>query len=214
LIATLSSVGFALGQESAELQRLRSGYESAVKRVVIPVTETYLQELKRLKETLSRSGKLTEAIQVDEELKAITAKLAGVGAATAPVGSRLGQTIVLSSRATISPNGPDAYKLGPVRPGDVISLKYVEGKWKDHGVSASFSPDDEGIEDTSRLVISQPSKGGVPGQVVAIVPAGTSSKPFTFTVPTAFDQLVLRISNHSDATNNPGQVVYQVKVTR
>jgi hypothetical protein len=101
-----------------------------------------------------------------------------------------------------------------VRPGDVITLKYVEGKWKDHGVSASFSPDDEGIEETSRLVISQPSKDGVPGEVVAIVPAGTSSKPFTFTVPTAFDQLVLRISSHSDGKNNPGQVIYQVKVTR
>jgi hypothetical protein len=151
---------------------------------------------------------------VDEELKAVTAKLAGVGGVTTPVGSRLGQTAVLTSRATISPNGPDAYKLGAVRQGDVITLKYVEGKWKDHGISASFSPDDEGIEDTSRLVISQPSKNGVPGQVVAIVPAGTSSKPFTFTVPAAYDQLVLRISNHSDAANNPGQVVYQVKVTR
>ncbi len=58
LISLVFTMAAARGQESAELQRLQGSYDAAMKRVGIPVTETYLQELKRLKDAFAKSGKL------------------------------------------------------------------------------------------------------------------------------------------------------------
>jgi hypothetical protein len=121
LLALIASP--AVCQEPAELQRLRLAYDAAAQRALKPVTETYLQELKRLKDSFARAGKLDEAVKVDAEVQAITTKLAAMGVAVAPVGAGAGQTTVLNARATIAPTSPDAYKLAPVRKGDVISLK-------------------------------------------------------------------------------------------
>src|SRR5436190_23479962 len=108
LVFTITA-GATHGQESAELQRLRGGYDAAMKRVGIPVTETYLQELKRLKEAFAKSGKLNEALQMDTELQAITARLEGTGAVVSPLGARPGDTAVLNSKATIQANNPDGF---------------------------------------------------------------------------------------------------------
>jgi hypothetical protein len=210
----LIAVSAAHSQESPELQRLRAAYVAALERAQKPVTESYSQELKKLKDSFARAGKLDEAVQVDGELQEITSKLAAMAAAVTPLGARPGQTTVLNATVTIPPNNPDGYKLGPVRKGDVISLQYVSGKWKDHGILAQWNPDEAGSEETSRLAIALPSKGGAPGDTVAVVPPGTVAKPFTYTFPASRDQVVLRISANSNNTANPGAVVYQVKVTR
>jgi hypothetical protein len=127
-----------------------------------------------------------------------------------------GKTTVVEARAVIHPNNPDSYKLGPVKAGDVITLQYISGSWKDHGRVPSDNPDSAKIEklNGSRLVLAGPSRGGKPGELIAVVPHGTAQNPFVYTVQTPRDQVVLRIHLNSDNQANPGSVVYQVKITR
>jgi hypothetical protein len=201
--------------KAVELKRLRDGYDAAVQRTTKPLADTYLAELRKLKASYTKDGRQEEAQQVETEMQMITAKLESMGAppstfAVVPAG----QTIVMDVKAMIPANSPDGFKVGPVRKGDVISLQYIEGKWKDHGVIASANPDDAKDDPVNRLVISQPSKSGAPGNVLAAVPPGTAAQPFTYAVQTSRDMVVLRISENSNNPKNPGSVYYQLRITR
>jgi hypothetical protein len=50
-------------------------------------------------------------------------------------------------------------------------------------------------------------------QVLALVPEGTKSKPFSFQLPRDVEQLVLRINdNDGQWRGNPGRVQYKLAV--
>ena len=200
------------GQQAVELQRVRGNYDSAVQRAVRPIAEAYSKELSRLRETYMRANRLTDAVQVDDELKAVSQKLATMaGAAPSTTGHR---SVVLDTRAIIPANTAEGFKIGSVRQGDVITLQYVEGLWKAHGNIPTENPDGPIKNDDDRLCIARGPARGKPGDVLAIVPAGTAINPFTFTVPTTRDDVVLRIHKNSDDRKNPGAVTYQVRILR
>lgn len=123
--------------------------------------------------------------------------------------------VILETKATIAANSPAGFKLGPVKQGDVITLVYLEGKWKGHGHIPTENPDTTmDSDDESRLVIARGPKGNKPGDVIVVVARETTVKPFVYTVATSRDDLVLRINKNSDNKNNPGSVVYRVTITR
>ncbi|HEY3898418.1 MAG TPA: hypothetical protein VGM54_07385 [Chthoniobacter sp.] len=209
----LHAVVLAEGADPAELQQLRKTYDDAVQRAVRPVSQAYLLELNRLRDTLARSGRAADSKQVDAEVALITQKLdAMAGAAPSTIGHR---TVVLDSRATIPANSAGGYSLGAVRQGDVITLQYVSGLWKGHGGIASDNPDElNGKNDESRLVIARGANKGAPGEIIVMVPPRTAKTAFSFTFPTSREEVVLRIHKNSENPKNPGSVVYQVQVSR
>jgi hypothetical protein len=217
--AVASLLAFAaFAQEVSQFERLRASYTAAVNRAVKPVTESYLKELTALRDTYMRSSRLKEAVQVDEEIKLVSQKLAAMSpvpalaAAPSPGG---GKAVMREDKATIPANDPDGYKLGDLRQGDIITLQYVDGVWKDHGGIATENPDTQTAKDpASALVIARGSAKGKPGDVLTVVPGGTANKPFSYTVQTTRSDLVLRINKNSENPKNPGKVSYHVKVTR
>ena len=205
----------AQAAEPPELPRLRASYEAAVQRATKPLTESYRNELVKLRDTYTKAGKLPEAVAIASELDGINLKLglprempsidAGVSkAATAPAGEK---------EITIPANDPNGVSIGPVNKGDVITLQYASGKWKSHGFIPTANPDDSAEPDDNRLVIALPTEKGGAGKLVKVVPAGTKDKPFKFMFPTSRPNVVLRINANSENPKNPGSVKYHMMIT-
>jgi hypothetical protein len=209
-------MGFA--QDISQFERLRTSYDAAVNRTLKPLTENYLRELTQLRDAYTRASRLKEAVKVDEEIKLIQEKLAGmnpVAPLNAPLPAAGGRAVVLDAKVTIEANDPDSYRLGDLRQGDLITLQYIEGLWKDHGGIATENPDAQtGKDPASALVIARGSAKGKPGEVLAVVPADTAKKPFTYLVQTTRSDVVLRINKNSESGKSPGKVSYHVKVNR
>ena len=133
-----------------------------------------------------------------------------------PRNAAVGQRqVVLDTKATIPANSPGGFKLGAVKQGDIITLQYLDGKWKGHGHLATENPDTTtDSEDESRLVIARGPKGNKPGDVIVVVPRDTAAKAWSYTVATSREDIVLRINKNSEQKDNPGSVVYKVTITR
>ena len=216
LVLSLSFVGSSAQEPAPELSKLKSSYEGAVQRATLPITETYVKELTKLKDSYTRAAKLQEALAVEKELQNYSNVLAAQS--SLPVTTQPGATPTVDAEVKIPANSPDGYRIGPVKAGDVITLQYVEGKWKAWGGIATSSPDEareeSGKEGQCRLVIAEASRNGVPGKILKVVPAETIGKPFIYKVATTRDDIVLRIAANSNAPSNPGQVTYKLKVVR
>lgn len=63
-----------------KLASLKAGYESALARATLPITQTYIQELQKLKTEYTRAGNLEAALATDKLLKQ--------SAPASPVGSK------------------------------------------------------------------------------------------------------------------------------
>jgi len=206
----------------AKLRKLRAAYEPAVKKIVDEAARRkdvargkHFANLEALQKRLTTNGDLDEALLVKKEKDQFAVEMAeAAGVAVAkPAGQ---ESVVLEAQATIAASSPDGFHLGAVRQGDVITLQYEKGLWKAVGRIATENPDASELEhgDVSRLVIAHAPVNGKPGDVIVMVPPGTVLKPFTFTVPATADDLVLRIHKNSDNYQNPGSVVYHVKIVR
>jgi len=55
-----------------KLTSLKAGYESALARATLPITQTYIQELQKLKTEYTRAGNLEAALATDKLLKQFT----------------------------------------------------------------------------------------------------------------------------------------------
>ena len=208
ILGALAILGVhAFAEDVSELGRLRESYKAAITRAVTPLTATYVKELQKLRDAYTRAGNLKLATDVDAELKSLTNE------ADHPVDAA-GHTIVLEARAQIPANDPNGYRVGAVKKGDLITLTYVSGKWKNDGNVPSEDPDVGGSSrgDDIRLVISKATKTDNAGPMITMVRPGTANKPFTYTFPMDHDDVVLRI--RTGTKNSPGAVVYNVKVTR
>ena len=77
LVVSLSFYGAA--QEQAEpplptkLASLKTGYEAAIARTALPITQTYIQELQKLKAESTRAANLEAALATDRVLKSLAA---------------------------------------------------------------------------------------------------------------------------------------------
>ncbi len=202
------------GAEPPELESLRNSYHVAEARVMKPVTETYVVELKKLRDQYTKSAKLDEATAVQAEITLISEKLNAM--ATNPTSAHGGEVKVLEATAVIPAAAPGGFKLPPLRRGDRITLSYVSGLWKCDGNIASVNPDEEVTErgDRARLVLAEGPKNNVPGGIIKMVPPSTKGKPFTYLVQTTRDDVVLRIHSGSDNPKSPSSVTYTVKILR
>lgn len=204
----------ACGAEPPDLEALRNSYQAALVRTTKPLSETYLAELKKMRDQYTRNAKLDEANAVQKEITLITSKLNAI--AITPELALGGEVNLLETTAVIPAAAPEGFKLPPLRRGDKITVSYVSGLWKCDGNIASENPDAETTErgDRTRLVLAEGPKNKVPGAIIKMVPPGTKGKPFTYLVQTTREDVVLRIHSGSDNPKSPGAVTYTVKVTR
>ncbi len=118
-------------------------------------------------------------------------------------------------KAAVPASSPNGFAIGDVRKGTRISIQYVGGKWKHDGHIAQWNPDSDEpkVGDANRLAVALPASGGTPGEVLAVVPAGSSKRPFVYEADKDYSGLVLRI-NDSDGKyeGNPGDTEWNVKV--
>lgn len=206
----LAFPGWADSDGPPEMTRLRDSFERAVEQAVKPLSDIYLAELHKLRESYTKAARLEEALIVDAEIKRIRERLG------APELPPIGAVTERSSvRATIVPSNPNAHRLGPVKPGDAVTLKYVDGQWKSHGVIASENPDDPEESEDDRLVIAEAGTETAPGALIQIVPPNTArKKEFTYVFEREHPEVVLRINKNSERKSNPGSVVYSVRLAR
>ena len=206
----------------ARLAKLRAAYEPALKKIVDEAARRkdaararHLANLDALQKRFTTSVELDEALLVRKEKDQFAVEMAeAADAAVAKPPSP--ESVAFDAQATIAAGSPDGYHLGALRKGDMITLQYEKGLWKAYGHIPTDNPDAAvlGHEDQSRLVIAHAPVNAKPGDVIVIVPGETASKPFTFTVPAAADDFVLRINKNSDNPKNPGSVVYHLKIAR
>lgn len=211
ILAIGFSVSSLVAEEPVELQGLRKSYHSALDRAVKPVSQTYLDELKRMRDNFTRNAQLEAAVAVQKEIDLIESKMKTLGSPVADA-----EVKVLEAVAVIPANSMEGFKLGPVRRGDVITLNYVSGLWKNDGNIPTENPDaaqtDRG--ERTRLAIAEPPTDGRPGKVVKMIPPHTQNSPFQYLVQTSRDNVVLRIHYGGDNPKAPGAVTYKVKITR
>ncbi|TDU68139.1 hypothetical protein EI77_03256 [Prosthecobacter fusiformis] len=193
--------------EVPELDRLKEAYRGAVGRVVNPLTQMYLTELEKLRDVYTQAGNVVGADTVKAEIAVITQKIADAGKGT---------ETLMEAMVVVPPNDPNGVTFGPVHRGDVITLSYLGGMWKNAGRLATENPDAIITEkgEQSRLVIAAPPENGVPGTVYQVVPPHTAAKPFSYTVPQSAAAVVLRINANSDDKSNPGFVTYRLTLSR
>ena len=60
---------FCGAEEPSELVNLRASYEGAVSKAMEPLDKIFVEELRKLRESYTRNGKLEEALAVDRALK-------------------------------------------------------------------------------------------------------------------------------------------------
>ena len=142
----------------------------------------------------------------------------GLRTRSAPPGAKpamgMGAQPVRQVKAEVPANSANGFPVGDVRKGTRISIQYVGGKWKDHGRIAQWNPDgeDQKIGNSNRLCIAMPAADGKPGETLAIVPAGSSKRPFVFEADKDYPGLVLRINDDDDFEGNPGKTEWNVKI--
>lgn len=203
--------GQLLAVETPGMDRLRESYKAAIKKATQPIHQTYLSELAKLRDGYTRDAKLEEAAKVQKEIDAITAELAAPAPPVALPSVRKAEEILVA----IPANKVTGHTIGPVKKGTVIILSYVSGQWKDHGISATENPDAVVIQtgESCRLVIANGPYKTQPGPVLALVPAGSSVTPFSYTFLEDVENVVLRINEDSrDYESNPGAVTYKLRL--
>jgi hypothetical protein len=72
LILTLVSGASFLHADTAEFERLQASYKDALDKATKPLTQTYLRELERLRDSYTRSANLEGAQKVQTEIDSLT----------------------------------------------------------------------------------------------------------------------------------------------
>jgi hypothetical protein len=186
-------------EEPKELEAARAAYRQSVERATQPLKTKYLSDLGRLRETYTRAGKLNEALAVENEVRSLTGQSAlPMAAVTSEAASK--QTITISSR-----DGGTA--LGPAKKGQRLRVQYVDGEWTTTG-GQPVSPDNAPHAFAKVAVV-----GVVAGkeEVIMMLPNGTKQRPFTDDFKKDYDQVYLRINDHTK-DDNSGDVTYKATI--
>jgi hypothetical protein len=126
--------------------------------------------------------------------------------AVAPTAAPLSGTVVAISAAQDVRVGE-----GELKAGTAITLRYIDGSWgRAAEGKAAASPDAAGAPARCRLrLTSDPRRADA---TLAVVPTGTATSPYTFTLGSDCDQLVLCIN--ADAGEPQGSVRYRIIVSK
>lgn len=194
-----------------ELNNLRNNYHMAVERATLPLAEVYLKELGKMKEGYLKSGNTEAAEGVEKEMQSVAKKLVQSGK------SLSGRAVkILESKVTIAANSTEGFPLGSLKKGDVITLSYESGNWKNNGNFPTDNPDAGHTErgDLTRLALVTGVSKGQLGEVVLLVPASTKETPFVYPLPRDYESLNLRIAYGGDNPKAPGSVTYSINIVR
>jgi len=199
VIALLAGAVFA-ADEPKELEAARDAYRESVRRATEPFKTRYDSELGRLRETFTRAGKLSEALAVENEIRSLT------GQAAMPMAAVTSEAAAKQS-LTISSRSDSGTALGPAKKGQRLRVQYVEGEWTSSG-GAAVSPDSAPHAFAKLAVV------GVSGgkeEVIMMVPNGTKTRPFSEDFKKDYEQVYLRINDHTKADNS-GDVTYKAAI--
>ncbi len=196
LSAILAASAFA--DDPKELETTRSAYQQSVQRATEPLKTRYLADLARLRETFTRAGKLTEALAVDAEIKALSGQSAG---AASELGDAPKGTVVISARSDTGTS------LGPAKKGQKFRVQYVDGVWTSSG-NTNLSPDSapHGFVKVALIGVA-----GGKEEIVALVPNGTKARAFSDEFKKDYEQVWLRINDNSK-NDNSGDVTYKASI--
>lgn len=182
-----------------------------------PAVETTINGVKASFEELEPGMKL----KVASAEPGTATRLAASGLRTRPAptaGARppigVGGQPARQVKAEVRADAVDGFPIGDVRKGTRISIQYLGGKWKDHGRIAQWSPDstDPKVGKSLRLCVALPAGDGKAGDMLALVPAGTSKRPFVYEADQDYPGLVLRINDGGSFEGNPGKTEWNVKI--
>ena len=107
----------ASAQDPTELTRLNKSYEAAVQKAITPLKQTYIQELKKLKDNYTKAAKLEDALAVDKVLKELSSSVNSALAtetATVTVNASEGFALIPSGSFTMGDEldgGGDAHRV-------------------------------------------------------------------------------------------------------
>ena len=104
----LCFLGCASAQDPTELTRLNKSYEAAVQKAITPLKQTYIQELKKLKDNYTKAAKLEDAIAVDKVLKELPSS---VNSALTP--ATVTETVTETVAETVAVNASEGFVLIP-----------------------------------------------------------------------------------------------------
>ncbi len=134
-----------------------------------------------------------------------------------PMSGSSNATSTTTKEVTVDSQTPVGYLVGPMKQGDKLRLSYISGKWKAWGRLATESPDSVNIGggDKCRMAICE-LRNQEQVITLTLVPAETSSKPFTWTAKQDYENILLQI-NDSDGDfsgNPPSDVKYSVTIEK
>lgn len=190
----------ALADEPKELESARAAYRQSVERATEPFKARYLTDLGRLRETFTRAGKLNEALAVENEIRSLGGQPAAPLTA-APNDAASKGTITISARSDAG------VTLGPAKKGQRLKVQYVEGQWTSSG-NVPVSPDSAPHAFVKVAVV-----GVTAGkeEVITMVPSGTKQRAFSDDFKKDYEQVFLRINDHTKADNS-GEVTYKASI--
>ncbi len=184
-----------------------------VQNVMLDKTRPDANSLPGLSRSSGRIGFLKRAGEVryrNIEIKELPAK----GPGPQEKGGLEARSRRLDEIAAITAKKEHGYLIGKVAKGETITLQYVSGKWKAWGRYATQSPDEPVQErgDQCRLAICEAPEE-TPTKVLAVVPSGTGTRPYTWAADRDYEKIVLRINSpQTDFASNPDNGV-QYRVT-
>lgn len=227
LLVGLPGTSHAQSREALppEVDSLLSDYIEERKELLLKLDQTYLKKLDAALEKHSRDGNVDAALAIRREMEFLQEEARELSEPedSEKNGSQEGprKITVTEDRpvtVTIPAKEESGVILENVRKGDEIILQYVSGRWKSHGKLPSENPDSIEIAhgEENRLAIFSKKTAISRLRPLAVVPADTSSHPFSYTVTSFYDRVVLRINEDPDGAweNNPGAVVYRVQLKR
>lgn len=100
---------------------------------------------------------------------------------------------------------------GALKAGTAITLRYVDGS-RGRGAEAKSSASPDAVSSPARCRLRLTSDPRRADATLAVVPTGTAASPYTFTLDSDCDQLVLCIN--ADAGDPQGSVRYRITVSK
>lgn len=184
---------------------------------VRPSVETTINGIRATFEELEPGMKLK--VTSAEPGTATRVVASGLRTRPAPTGAKppmgLGSQPARQVKAEVPANSANGFPIGDVRKGTRISIQYLGGKWKHDGRIAQWNPDSDEpkVGNSNRLCVSLPATDGKAGDMLAIVPAGSSKRPFVYEADKDYPGLILRINDPDGKFDgNPGDTEWNVKI--
>lgn len=105
--------------------------------------------------------------------------------------------------ADVNADSETGFALGPIASGTTLTFKYIEGTWLAEG-GYSFESPDNALDDHHCLALENET------ETLAVLPANTIMKPFSYLFKNVAKNAILRINSNGDFKKNTGTVKYVI----